>query len=148
MKVRLAIDDFHLNGFLLISPLDGKNPIKIDQFVDDGECEEIILEDILDYVPTSQVMNYIKSLSAKLKHGGTLTICGKDIEILSEEFIRGDINIIDFNKLVFGLQNHAWNFKNNFITLNDLNEIFLSLGMKILQRELNGHNFIIKIERV
>ena len=39
MKIRLAFDDFELNGYELISPLKGKNPLKLDEYIDNGEAD-------------------------------------------------------------------------------------------------------------
>jgi hypothetical protein len=147
VKFRLAMDDHELNGYKLISPIRGQNPIKIGEWIDDGEAKEIIVENILEYLPVESMTQYINMLVAKLQHGGILTIVGNDLVILCEQFARGEINIIEFNKILFGLKNHAWNFKTSCITLGDINDIAKLAGVKVIERKLDGFTFVIKVER-
>jgi len=147
MKYRLAIDDFELNGYTLISPLKGQNPIKIGEYLDDGEAEEIICDNILENIPTENLMVFIRALSSKLKHGGILVFTGTDVMMLVEKYTRGEISIIDFNKILFGLKNYAWAFKLACITLSDINEICEQVGLKVLERKLDGTEFCIKVQR-
>jgi hypothetical protein len=146
-KFRLAVDNQEISGFTLISPFKGHNPIQLNEYIDDGEASEIILENILEYIPSEQILNFFKSLSAKLSHGGTCTIISKDIIILAEAFTRGEISIIDFNKILFGNKTHAWDFRISTITLADINDICKSLGLSILERKITGYDFIIKVQR-
>lgn len=146
-KVRLAFDDFELNGYELITPLKGQNPVKINNYLDDGEADEIICDNILEYVPISNLMEFIKALSGKVKHEGTITFVGQDLMIISEAYIRGEIDILSLNKTLFGLANHAWNFKLSCVTLSDVNEICGQLGLKVLERKLNNTEFVIKVQR-
>jgi hypothetical protein len=146
MRFRLAVDDHEIQGFTLISPLKGQNPIKLEG-IDDGECQELIVDNVIEYVPSEQTLAFAKLVMAKLAHGGTATIIGQDLYMVTEAFIRGEIDIISFNKLIYGQKNHAWNFKLSGITLGDVNDICKSLGLNVLERRLDGYNFIIKVQR-
>jgi hypothetical protein len=146
-KFYLSMSDFEINGYRLISPLKGENPVKINDIIDDGEAKEIIVDNILDYIAVEQLSQYIRMLAGKLQHSGKLIITGNDLTIICEQFIRGEVNVIDFNRLLFGLKNHAWNFKLSSITLGDIVEICKLCGLKILERKLNGPLFVIKAER-
>jgi hypothetical protein len=145
-KFRLAVDNQEISGFILISPIKGQNPIKFDN-IDDGEALELILDNILEYIPSEQTLSFFKVLSNKLAHGGTATIVGKDLRLLTEAFVRGEIDIISFNRLIYGEKTHAWQFKLSGITLGDVNDICKSIGLNILERRLDGYDFIIKIQR-
>ena len=147
MKIRLAFDDFELNGYELISPLKGKNPLKLDEYIDNGEADEIICDSILEYVPVSNLMDFIKVLATKIKHGGTIVFTGQDLMMLAEQYIRGEIDILSLNKTLYGLANHAWNFKLSCVTLSDVNEICQQLNLKVLERKLNNTEFVIKVQR-
>jgi hypothetical protein len=146
-KLILAVTDFQLNGYELISPVFGKNPLRISEYVDDGESSEIICDNILSYCPTEQMLHYITALSKKLVHGGQLTFTGIDALLLCEALIRGEINIINYNELLFGLHQHAWQFKMSAINLYDIEDMCKGLGLKIKEKSINGYNYIIKVER-
>jgi hypothetical protein len=133
--------------YTLISPLGGKNPLKLNDYIDDGEADELILDHVLEYCPAENIYNYLTLAAKKLAKGGTLTIMGTDLVILSEAFIRGEVNIVDFNKVLFGTKQHPWDFKLSAICLSDVNDILKSFGLKLLERKLSGHEFTIKVER-
>lgn len=148
MKFRLGIDNQEISGYTLISPIKGQNPISLSDWIDDGEANEIIVDNILEFVPVEQLMPFIKALVSKLKRGGTATIVSNDINILCEKFIRGELNVIQFNKIIFGEKNFAWNFRLSAVSLADINDICKLLQVNILERRLNDYQFIIKVERV
>lgn len=147
MKFFLSVTNHELKGYKLISPLKGQNPTKINEFIDDGEATEIIAERILEYVPAEEVMNYVSLLAKKLAHKGQLIITSTDIVILSEKFIRGEINIIDFNKILFGSKTHAWDFKMSAVSLGDINEVATVLNLKVLEKNIDDFTFTIRLER-
>jgi len=147
MKYRLALDDYKLGEYIPISPFYGINPVKIDKHICDGEAQEIILESVLEYCPVENLVHYMGILARKLAHGGKLIVVNADATILAEQFIRGQLGIIEYNKLLFGSKDHAYAFKLATIQLCDVEEVGRQVGLKVLEKSLNNFNFIIKFER-
>ena len=147
-KFILAVTDYKMSGFRTISPVFGENPLRISEYIDDGEAQELILDDILSYCPTSQILHYLRAVSKKLAHGGQLVVRGLDVLLLSEGLIRGELNIIQYNQLMFGEHNHAWSFKQSALHGYDVLDICEQLGLKNKERSINGFYFTYKFERV
>jgi hypothetical protein len=147
VKVLITIDDNTLNDYQKISPLNGDNPLFLDKYLDDGECQEIILDGIIDYVPIEHTQQYVTSLAKKLKIGGKLIIIGIDALEVAQSYYNGIINTIQFNKLTFGEKRHTWEFKQGLVQLEELCELLKSLNLKIINKRLYNFKYSITVER-
>ncbi len=146
-KYRLALDDFKLGQYIPLSPAYGVNPVKIEKCICDGEATELVLENVLDYCPAENLVHYMTVLARKLAHSGTLSIANADATLLAEHFIRGELTIIDYNRLLFGTKDHSYNFKMATIQLCDVEDVGRQVGLKVLEKSISGFNFVIKLER-
>ena len=148
MKVLLTIDDQSLNGYRKISPINGENPLFLDRWIDDGECYEIIVDGILDYVPFEQLQNYVTGLSKKLAKNGKLIVVGTDALEIAHSYFSGIIDTPQYNKLVYGEKRHSWEFKQGMLQLEELCELFKSLNLKIINKRLYNFKYSITVERL
>lgn len=117
----------------------------LDAFAENGECEEILASNILEYIPCPNVEQFILHLASKVAHGGKIVICGVDYIELCKMAIRQDFNVAEFNKLMFGNGSQP---RESAINLNIVSNLLLSNGFKIQKKRLNGYNFVVEAIRV
>lgn len=102
--------DLLLNTHTNISPFNSTqdpellvgDTTNIDWIVDNGECEEIVVLDTLEYIPYNKVFDVISNLVGKLKVGGELILGFHEIEEICRLFYRGHISYNEMNKLLYG----------------------------------------------
>lgn len=147
MKVNLILEPIHhRNGYVNISPLpmdaeyyigevtDLKNPEGV-PICCDGEADELIVNEVLEYFPPNQIDQIIKNWVAKLKVGGTITIRTTDIESIARGMVFGNVKgIAQTTELIYGLQEQAWKLKKSAFSLHVLCGILESHGLKIIKK--------------
>lgn len=144
-KINLLIDekDSVLNGYINIDPFaDGTDSriqgdiSNLDHLVDDAEADEIIAKDIIGFFEINRVDSIIDNWLKKLAKGGKLILYFLDLESCVQAYIEGKINHEQLNRLVYGDQNKAWNFRNNSLFLIESCDIFKNKGYKILKSSI------------
>ena len=117
----------------------------LDAFAENGECEEILASNILEYIPFPNIEQFILHLASKVAHGGKITVCGIDYVEVCKMAIRQDFNVAEFNRLIFGSGSQP---RESAINLNVVATLLLSNGFKIQKKRLNGYNFVVEATRV
>lgn len=130
----------------VISPEKGDNLYDLNKYVDHNECQEILCT-LTDYIPTNKLSPYIGELSAKLAHGGKLTIIGTDALEVVHAFKNGRMDILAFNELVYGKRNKVWAFKQSLISLHDVTAIMRTHNLKITQKRISDFTYSVVGER-
>lgn len=112
MRVQLTIQKPALNGFLVIDPTcqPGQNDrvlcqniTNLDDLVDNNECEEIICEEVLDYLPLPARLPALSNYLTKIQHGGTIVITGLCPYEASRLVHQGQLsNLQQINALLYG----------------------------------------------
>jgi predicted SAM-dependent methyltransferase len=121
----------------------------IDRFVCDGEAEEIVALDVLDYLVLYEVTKVIGHWVQKLKIGGTLIIGGTDMTLVCKSFAEGDIDLETANKMLHGIQTQPHLVKRVNLTLLGVCNFLMQdcQGLQIMKKRYNGHNYIIEVRR-
>lgn len=147
MKFLLSVEQPPLlSGYTIISPVNGQSPLDL-AMIDDGEADEIICHHILQYVPIENMRTYLELLSKKLAHGGRLIITSYDSISLTDNYCHGRIDTYQFNQLIYGSKQWAWDFKQSIVSLDEINETVRELGLKVNSRKLHNNQFSIICER-
>ena len=160
MKIKISINKFPQNGYLNIDPCpnipeeyagnfqiiqaDYRN---IDELVFDSECDEIIVEDVLDYIPTKSVKDNIICWAKKLRSEGTITIVGTDIEETMKLYFNRTSAVEDLNVKLYGEGDHPWHFKCGMTTLSYVTGVLKDLNLKITYRNFKDNKFIVTAKR-
>jgi len=157
MKVNLLIDNGNvLSGYLNLDPCMmevGDARIKtdisnLDEYVDDNECEEIRVHEILTYFDSNKVDNMLNNWISKLRKNGTIYISDIDLDESYKAYIRGDINLLKLNELLFGGQDRKWNLRKCGLNIISLEEALKSKGLKITKKYFEDYNFVIEAQRI
>ncbi len=148
MKLKLSTNkQEEIEGVIkVVSPEHGDNIYDLDKYADHNECEEVLCE-LADYVPTAKLQQFITSLTTKLAHKGKLTVIGTDALQVTHAFKNGKIDIIEFNKLVYGERTKVWNFKQSLVSLHDVHAIMKAAGLKIITKRLSDFQYLLVGER-
>lgn len=147
MKFLLSVEQpLLLSGYTIISPINGQSPLDL-SIIDDGEADEIICHNVLQYVPIENMRSYLELLSKKLAHKGRLIIVSYDSISLVSDYYHGKIDTYRFNELIYGTKQWAWDFKQSIVSLDEVNETVRTLGLKVNSRKLHNNQFSIIVER-
>jgi len=140
MKLNLLWGTAPRNGYINVDPFGFGDEEKVlgelhnlDDVVDDNEAEEIIAEDVIDYLPRDKVIDTIKHWISKLCHGGTLIIGGVDVYEVARSFANYEIGLDDVNYLLHGRQEEPYQQKLTNFTLMGLRDLLLNNGMRIIK---------------
>lgn len=147
MKIQITIDDKPMSGYLYISPKNGQNLYNLDNILSDNECLEIWADKILDYIPLDKIQIFVTQLLKKLRHGGKIILGGTDIYEVSKQLMNGKINTQDCNIIMYGSQKSTWDIKRSSLTLVDLSDLLVQLGLRITKKRIAGIEMIVEAIR-
>ena len=145
IKVRLHVEDFELSGYDNIKVQTLEDLDKLSKF-DNGELDELVIEDVVDYLPSDKAEETVLKLVKLVAKGGKLIVgCSEAYEI-SKAFTSFNISLMDYNKLVYGSDpNLPKRLGITAISLADL--LSKVAGMKILKKRVNKFKFIVEAIR-
>lgn len=152
MKVKVSIGGNPFSGYLNIDPSpiikDDKQNILLTNVktlndIEQAECEELIVDGVIDYISAENTLNIVGIWCSKLRHNGKITIIGTDINVITKKYINGELTTPDFNELLYGKCNHPWQFKSGMINVEELCEILISYDIEILERNIEDNKFIV-----
>lgn len=153
MRVKISVNKFSYSGYFNIDPdpivySEIDNPplsIRDLEVLDDKECDEIVLEECLSYIPHQNLGNYLENVIKKIKRGGKLTIIDSDIKKISMDYVYGSISEDIFNEKVFGSQTRPSLFKCSSLSLTLLKD-FISEKYKISKiKNIDNYTFVMEI---
>lgn len=149
MKVWIGVDDkpFEASTYRIISPINGENPLEIASLLDDNECDEIVVDNILEFIPFARINEYLSLLVSKLRHGGKLHIHGLDANEVNKAYYGGMITLEQYNNMIFGSKTHAWAFFQSITNIYEITQVLKSAGLKILNKRLPNFHYSISAER-
>lgn len=158
MKVRLAVHQPPYSGYLNVDPVpileEGKdyNVSQTDFRNLDNVCSqsslfELLCDDVLDYIPRTNLRAVLSNWVSKLRHSGKITLSGTDIYEVCRLFLTGSINNEEFNVITHGSHNDVWDVKLSQSTLNEVTDLLSEFGLKIVSKSLDGFRFFIEAVR-
>lgn len=150
MKVHLHInDEDDLGGYNNICLGQAANrDDELDARVDDAEATEIILNNVLEFVPLTELTDFLTHVVKKLRHGGKLILAGVDAYAVAKDYVAYRLTIEDFNVLLHGTQQDAGNIKTATLTLHGMaNFLQKEFGLTIERKSLETYNYVIEAHR-
>ena len=156
MKINMSFDGNVKQGYTNIDPFALPNdkphklnchPDNLDILVNDGEAEEILAHNVLNYIENNKLFFVLKSWCKKLSHNGILEIIYVDIveicRLLTTNQIKENIAI----SLIYGNQKEFWDFYKSSISIYELKKFFEAEGMIIESAGKLEHLSKIRIRR-
>ena len=106
--------------------------------IDDGSCEEILLETCLDYV--SQRKDFLSEIVKKLRYGGKIIVSGIDLHQVGREITNG---LITTSNAASGL----YNKRQSSSTIDEM-QALLELGsLTIISKQLSDISYTLIAQR-
>lgn len=115
--------------------------------VEDGEAEEILAIDVIDFLPFKQVDGVLAHWISKLRHGANLTVGGIDILAVANGIQTRYVDVMNANHLLFGPQDDPTQFRASTCCLSRIVEVMRSNGLKILKQRLDDYHYVIQAQR-
>lgn len=145
-KVRLHSNEFTLSGYenIRITSLEELDT-NIGKF-DAGELDELLVDEVLDYMPITKVEDILSSLTKLLRVGGTIVVTGTDLYEVCKYFTSYRINILEVNKSIFG-ENPDKPKRVGFSALAISNFLEHTTALKIQKRRINNFTYMIEATR-
>jgi hypothetical protein len=143
-KDYLVLSPFVTTETDTIKKIDVKR-LSLDEYAEDGELEEIILDNILDYVPITQVINVVNAVIKKLRHGGIVIVIGIDAYLVSKAFVDISMSIEQFNILLHG--DNPDLLKTVNLTCQGVSNFLVENRLEILQRRIDIFQYSVKAKR-
>lgn len=151
MKLHLHfLPDSFLEGFDVSICLSSTSDLiaELDALVCDAEAIEIIVDDVIEYIPMSDLIEVLGKIVKKLRHDGEIIITGVDANAVAQDFASLKLSIEDFNILIHGKQSDRDTCKLSTLTQTGVvNFLTQTFGMKILEQRFEDHTFIVKAKR-
>lgn len=153
MRVKISVNKMPYSGYENIDPDPifyedlGCTPksIRNIEILDDRECDEIILDECLSYIPHQELGNYLHSVTKKIKRGGKLTIVESDAKKIVFDYYYGSLTEEVFNYKFFGNQSRPSLFKTSCLSLALLKD-FISQNYKISKiHTTDEYTFVMEI---
>lgn len=154
MRVKISVNKFTYSDYLNIDPdpliYDGldiePSSIRNLDVLDDRECDEIILDECLSYIPHQELGEYITNVSNKIRRGGKLIILATDSKKLCFDYYTGVIDEETFNAKMFGDQSRPSLFKTSCLSISLLKE-YVSERFKIEKiMNIDEYSFVLEIK--
>lgn len=147
MKLNLILNGEPLTGYTNVDPYGFNNSDKVvadlrnlDDVVDDAEAEEIIAEDVIDFLPLNDIESAINHWIKKLRHGGRIVIGGVDMYEVCKAFSSYSIDLATTNRILHGPQDKPYNERHANFTIIGLSDFLEERGLKILSKRVYGFN--------
>lgn len=155
MKLNLLLDnpDDYRNGYTNIDPFAQDERFlkadvsNLDHSYDEGEVEEIVAHEILDYFPIGQVNQIINGWLAKLAPGGKLIVSTVDIREVSRLYLLDMLSIEEVSELIHGASLRGWDNRKTSFTMSQFVELFKSRGLRVLSARVDRYLCVVTCER-
>jgi len=120
----------------------------LNEFVDDAEATQIILEEALDYIPLKELADFLETTVRKLRHGGKLIVVGTDALAVAKDFSQYKIPIEDFNILLHGGEKEPRQVKTATLTMHGIvNFLRNEYGLRILRQTIDDYTYVVEAQR-
>lgn len=99
MKIFVTKDDSTIENFtnIKLNNLSQEMPDVVD-----NSCEDIVLNDVVDFVQYSSVGNLLKLVVSKLRTNGRLVLTGADLGLVCRAVVNGEVSPEQYSSLMAG----------------------------------------------
>lgn len=115
--------------------------------VDNGEAEEILALDVIEYIPRMMFDSIIQHWTSKLAHKGKLIVNFVDLYTVCRLFFIGQLEMQNVNFLLHGASLNGWDDKKVNMTVPQICKTLEGNGLKVISKKLDGMNALVIAER-
>lgn len=113
-----------------------------DALIDYGELDELLLDNLIDYIPSKDLPAFIVESVKVLKKGGKLIVTGTDALEVAKALYSRNIDVNEFNNIMYGDNKKAC--LSVYLVSKFLKE---HCGTNVIKKRLNGFEYAVEAER-
>lgn len=161
MRLRLSVGKIPQSGYVNIDPIPKGDTVgglivrpldfRTMEFFDvskKSECTEIFLDEVMEYVASHQLEEFLSYICSKLRKYGKIHLKGLDITEVVRMRYNDEITEQEANQLLFGSQDNPWAFKNGCHSMRRVRDILKSFDINITSIKLDSCVYCISGERL
>lgn len=154
MKLRLSINQEPITGYMNIDPVTKDDRVtngviqNLDMYCEDAICTEIILDNYLDSVNVKDYGQVLGLCVKKLRLGGVIKVVATDCYEVCRKMFNGDIDPIEFNRIIHGTTEHPLLNKSGQATMYEIQQILEHFKLVVEQKEIIETTYCISARRV
>lgn len=141
-----------MSGYVNVDPIVGEagnklnaDPALLNDYVDNGECEEIVAPDTWDFYPLQNKVGVADHWLAKLGHGGTITVGGLESSEIARLMYTRQLYTEQYNGLLYG---NPPLLRKSILSIGDVVDFFNSKdGYTVTQQRINGLFYLVTAKR-
>ena len=142
MKLNISIGNTELSGYTNIDVATAKIDMgNLAETCGEAECTDIIVDDVMRFMPHQKIPLVIEHIVSRLRHKGTLTFIFPDLNGVVRSYQNAEIDEEKFNQILFGLGTKSC-FSYQYI-INTVN----TLNLQVKSIDISSEQTIITIER-
>ncbi len=119
----------------------------LDWITDDGECEDILALDIINFLSPPEIERVTAGWCRKLKQGGSITLGTLDLREICRSMVHSNMPVPDAILALYGPQSQGWDIRKNALTLQILEQILQQNGCRITKKRSNNYKSIVTGQR-
>tara|TARA_X000001036_G_C19990839_1_gene526151 strand:+ start:32 stop:511 length:480 start_codon:yes stop_codon:yes gene_type:complete len=120
----------------------------LDKHIDDGELDELLAYDVIDYISITDAESCIANWVKKLRVGGKICVGGTDLIEVCKSFSQYRVDITTANELIHGSQEKPYLIKKiNFTCIGMCEYLESHFGLNIIKKSVNNYKMIVEAVR-
>lgn len=141
MKLHICVNEAPLAGYVNVDAAKVQVDLgNMDMIAEPAECTEIIVNDVLKFMPHGRILEVIQHLASRLRHGGKITFIFTDVNSIIREYNRGAINEQTLNELLY-------NGSRSCCSCDYIKQIIQDVHLKIKEIQISVEQVIMVAER-
>jgi hypothetical protein len=141
MKLQISVGQPPLAGFLNIDATTAQVDLgNLEGICEAAECTEILINDVLKFMPYEKLPEVIHHISSRMRHGAKLTLIFTDVNSVIREYNRGAVDEKLLNQLVFNGARSAFSY-------DYMVRIIQAVRLELLEVNISKEQVIITAKR-
>lgn len=141
MKITLGID-INYSGYENLGIIKSLDPYAMN-----AQCTEILALGIINYIEVEKIDAFLMHLISKLRHGGKLTVTGRDIYSIANMIMTqpAGTDMVTLNKIIYG--EHDKRPLASQVHVNYVTDILQKYGLKIMRKSYEAGEYVVDAVR-
>lgn len=123
------------------------NVTNLDEWCFDGQAKQVVIDEVLSTLSLNQLGDFLYQAGKKVCVGGKIILIDVDSYEIARSYFLGHLDVIKYNALTYGSQDKPWNYRQNSLSMFDINTLLSARGFKILGLKSGDYRYIIEAER-
>jgi len=119
----------------------------LDHIADTGEVEQIVANDVIDFIDPDKKGGVIQGWCKKLAYGGTISIGGVDLWEVSKGYSGFGLSDEQVSSLLFGNPGFPFGYRRGVCNGQNIRDILQNCGLKVTRHMVDNYRYNITAKR-